>query len=166
MIWHKMQYVVKGKYMYTIKHHGFAMILAIFVVVLVALGGVLLLSNVTVGSSTIGVQYLHSQAELLAVSASEFAVMRAQGFDTTGAHCLNNINITVQDSNGNTTYDINTTLQYSFQTAEPVNGQCNTLAQNTGNESMVLIDTVVSINTNANLSTEPIRVYKRTWQKL
>ncbi|MDD2781753.1 hypothetical protein [Sulfuricurvum sp.] len=152
--------------MSTIKRRGFAMILAIFVVVLVALGGVLLLSNVTAGSNAVGVKYLHSQAELLATSATEFAVMRAQGFDTTGTNCLNNLNISVQDSSGVATYDINVTIQYSFEGAEPVNNQCNTLAVGTGNQSMMLIDTIVSTNTGANLSTEAIRVHKRTWQKL
>lgn len=161
-----MQFAVKGKYMYAIKHHGFAMILAIFVVVLVALGGVVLLSNSTIGANTVGAKYLHSQAELLAISATEFAIMRAQGFDTTGANCLNNIIIAVQDSSGIATYDVNVTLQYSFETAEPANGQCNTLAQNTGNETMILIDTLVTTNAAANLSTEPVRIHKRTWQKL
>jgi hypothetical protein len=40
------------------------------------------------------------------------------------------------------------------------------LAVNTGNDTMVLIDVVVTGNSAANLSTEDIRVHKRTWQKL
>jgi len=151
--------------MYVTKRKGFAMILAIFVVVLVALGGVLLLSNVTTGSKSVGNNYLHAQAELLAMSATEFAVMRAQGFDTTGGDCLNSINITVQDSAGVAAYDANVTIGYSFENAEP-NNQCNTLAENTGNATTMLIDVTVTTNPAANLSTEPIRVFKRSWQKL
>jgi len=139
------------------------MILAIFVVVLVALGGVMLLSNAAMGSKSIGNNYLHAQAELLATSATEFAVMRAQGFDTTGGNCLNNLNITVQDFSAAAAYDVNVSIQYSFNALEPVNGQCNTLAENTGNDTMMLIDVTVMDH---NLSTEQIRVHKRTWQKL
>jgi membrane-associated protease RseP (regulator of RpoE activity) len=158
--------------MYATKRSGFAMILAIFVVVLVALGGVILLGRATLGPKYIGDKYLHAQAELLADSATEFAMMRAQGFDTTGANCLNNLNIAVNDANGAPAYDINVTLQYSFAGLEPANGQCNTLDQNTsgqgalGEGAMMLIDTIVSSNADANLSTEEIRVTKRTWQKL
>lgn len=155
------RFAVKGGFMYATKRYGFAMILAIFVVVLVALGGVILLSNVTTGSKSVGNNYLKAQAEVLAMSATEFAVMRAQGFDTTGGNCLNNINITVQDSSGADAYDANISIGYSFKNLEP-NNQCNTLAENTGNDTMMLID--VSVSTN--LSTEPIRVFKRSWQKL
>lgn len=165
MILHHNRFAVKGEFMFATKHYGFAMILAIFVVVLVALGGVLLLSNVTTGSKSVGNNYLNAQAEVLAMSATEFAVMRAQGFDTTGGNCLNNINIIVQDASGAAAYDANVSIGYSFKNTEP-NNQCNTLAENTGNDTMMLIDVTVTTNQNANLSTEPIRVFKRSWQKL
>lgn len=149
--------------MYAIERRGFAMILAIFVVVLVALGGVLLLGNAAVGGKKVGDNYFHAQAEVLAMSATEFAVMRAQGFDTSGANCLNNLNISVVDASGAAAYDVNVTIQYSFKGAAPANGQCNTLAQNTGNDTTMLIDVTV---TDRDLGTEDIRVHKRTWQKL
>lgn len=159
--------------MYATRRYGFAMILAIFVVVLVSLGGVLLLGNVTTGSKSVEGSYLHAQAELLAMSATEFAVMRAQDVNTSvnaANHCLEHLNINVTDSVGAAAYDVNVTLRYSFKDAAPVgctppNADANTtLAQLTGNSTMILIDTTVSTNTN--LSTEPIRVFKRTWQKL
>lgn len=152
--------------MYVTKRKGFAMILAIFIIVLVALGGVLLLGNASLGTKTAGDNYFRAQAELLIESATEFAVMRAQDFNTSGANCLNNLNITVQDAAGAAAYDVNVTIQYSFKAAAPVNNQCNTLATLTGNPTMMLIDTTVTTNTAANLSTEPIRVHKRSWQKL
>lgn len=152
--------------MYVTKRKGFAMILAIFIIVLVALGGVMLLGNASLGTKTAGDNYFKAQAELLLNSATEFAVIRAQDVNTSGANCLNNMNITVQDAAGAAAYDINVTIQYSFKGAAPVNNQCNTLDVNTSNPTMMLIDTTVTTNTAANLSTEPIRVHKRSWQKL
>lgn len=158
------QYVAKGGFMYGIKRNAFAMLLAIFVVILVALGGVMLLGNAATGSSSMGNTYLHAQAELLATSATEFAVMRAQGVNTAAGSCLNAMNITVEDSEGNPSYDVNMSIQYSFSGNAPA--ACNTLISNTGNSTMMFIDTTVSTHADANLSAEPIRVHKRTWQKL
>lgn len=138
------------------------MILAIIIVVLVAMGGVLLLRSSATGSKSIGDNYLRVQAELLADSATEFAVMRAQGFDHSGGNCLNNLNIKVQDTSGGSAYDVNVTYQYSF-IGTKFNNQCNTLAEDTNKSTMILMDVTV---TDHNLSTEPIRVHKRTWQKL
>lgn len=163
-----MRSVAKGKCMYVTKHTGFAMILAIFVVVLVALGGVMLLGNASIGSKSMGDKYLRTQAELLADSATEFAVMRAQGFDTSGGNCLENLNITVQDSAGNAMFDANVSLSYSFRATAPT--ACNTahtLAVNTASPAtMILVDTTVTTRADTNLSTEPIRIFKRSWQKL
>jgi phosphohistidine swiveling domain-containing protein len=154
--------------MYVTKRSGFAMILAIFIVVLVALGGVMLLSKAALGSKFIGDNYLRAQAELLAQSATEFAVMRAQGFDHSTGNCLNQLNITVNDASGNPTYDANVSLQYSFR--NPVvagfNNACTLLEDNTSKDTMILMDVTVTTHTDANLSTEPIRVFERSWQKL
>ncbi|MDP3588353.1 MAG: hypothetical protein Q8R58_09900 [Sulfuricurvum sp.] len=152
--------------MYATKRAGFAMILAIFVVVLIALGGVMLLGNASIGSKSIGDNYLKAQAELLAMSATEYAVMRAQDFNTSGANCLNQLNITVQDAAGSAMFDANVTFHYSFKGLEPANGLCNTLTELTGNNTMMLLDVTVTTTSGTNLSTEPIRVHKRTWQKL
>ena len=152
--------------MYGTKRSGFAMILAIFVVVLVALGGAILLSNATMGSKSISDNYLRAQAELLAQSATEYALMRAQGVDTTGGTCLNQLNITVNDASGAAAYDINTSLAYSFQGDDALAAGCNAIADMTGKPTMVLLDVTVTTRTAANLSTEPIRIHKRSWQKL
>lgn len=150
--------------MYVIRRNGFAMIVAIFVLVLIALGGTILLSNASTASKDMGDKYIHAQAEMIALSATEFAVMRAQDFNTSGANCLNELNISVQDSSGANAYNADVTLSYSFFGAEPVNNQCNTLAVNTNNPTMVLVDVVVTPE--ANLSDDGIRVVKRSWQKL
>lgn len=150
--------------MYATKRSGFAMILAIFVVVLVAAGGAILLSNAIKGHKAVGDNYLRAQAELLADSATEFAVMRAQGFNHTGGNCLNQLNINVTDSTGSSMFDVNTSLSYSFY-GTAIAG-CTTLASDTNKSTMILMDVTVTTNTDANLSTEPIRIHKRSWQKL
>lgn len=149
--------------MYVTKHKAFAMILAIFVVLLVASGGVLLLRNAATGTKSVGDNYLRAQAELLAESAAEYGVMRAQGDSSVAAgNCLNQLTIAVNDINGNTMFDVNVSMLYSFRGAAPT-GTCNYLAQNTTKDSMILVDTIISDH---NLSTEPIRIHRRTWQKL
>lgn len=151
--------------MFATNRKGFAMILAIFVVVLIALGGTLLLSNAAIGSKSISNGYLRSQAELLAQSATEYALMRAQGIDTSGGSCLNQLNITVYNSNGavagNEMFDISVSLVYSFRGAHAAG--CAWVAENTGNDTTVLIDATVRDH---NLSTESIQVHKRSWEKL
>jgi hypothetical protein len=154
--------------MYATKRSGFAMILAIFVVVLVAMGGALLLNNASTGAKSIGDNYIKAQAELLAMSATEFAVMRAQGFNRGAGgntNCLDQLNITVNDASGAAMYDANISLAYSFRGI--ANTSCtNILAQSTGKDTMILMDVTVTSRDSANLSTEPIRVHKRSWQKL
>jgi hypothetical protein len=152
--------------MYATKRGGFAMILAIFIVVLVALGGVMLLSKAALGSKFMGDNYLRAQAELLAQSATEFAVMRAQGFNHSAGNCLNQLNIIVNDASGNPTYDANVSYAYSFRGAKFNNACSNVLAENTNKDTMILMDVTVSTREDANLSTEPMRVHKRSWQKL
>lgn len=141
------------------------MILAIFVVILVALGGVLLLGGATKATKVSGDKYLHAQAELLARSATEYALMRAQGFNNVAAgarNCLDTLTINVTDAAGGAMFNIVATMQYSFIGAAPT-GACNVLNTFTGKDTTVLIDVVV---TDVGLSTEPIRVHERSWQRL
>ncbi|MCX6073995.1 MAG: hypothetical protein NTY39_06710 [Campylobacterales bacterium] len=153
----------------TKKRRGFAMIMAIFIVLLVAAGGALLLSNTTIGAKGVSDAYLHTQAELLAESATEFAVMRAQGFNTAASgHCLENLNITINDASGSAMFDANVSMSYSSDAslvAKPVS--CNNWVVLGPNvpplPTMILVDVAV---TDHNLTTEPIRVFKRSWQKL
>ncbi|MDD3769530.1 type II secretion system protein [Sulfuricurvum sp. IAE1] len=147
--------------MYVTKRKGFAMIMAIFIVVIIAAGGALMMQNASLGSKAVSSAYLRTQADLLAQSATEYALMRAQGVDTTGGTCLNRLNITVNDASGRAMFDITASLAYSFRGAAPA--ACDTLAQNTGKETMVLIDVRVD---DRNISSEDIRVHKRSWQKL
>lgn len=145
------------------KRAGFAMILAIFVVVLIAMGGALLMRSGAQESKGVGDKYLRVQAQLLAKSATEYAVMRIQGFNTAGGNCLNQLDITVNDAGGNAMFDAVVVMNYSYRGAAPIaGGICNpALAVNTGKDTTVLVDVTV---TDHNLSTEPIRVHERSWQ--
>ena len=153
--------------MYGSRRRAFAMIMAIVILVLVATGGAILLQNVSRTTKIVGNNYLRSQAELLADSATEFAIMRVQGFDTSGGHCLENLDINVTDANNNVMFDANVTIHYSFNGTAPA--QCtNVLATNTAQGTLMLIDTTITTNpTLQNDGTlEPITVHKRSWQVL
>ncbi len=152
--------------MYGTKRRGFAMILAIFVVLLVAMGGALLLRNSAMSNKSVGDNYLRAQAELLAQSATEYAVMRVQDFNQRGGNCLNRLNITVNDAGGNPMFDANVSISYAYRAAAPA--LCDTwsvLASNTGESTRILVDTTVTTRTGSNLSTEPIRAHQRSWQQ-
>ena len=159
--------------MYATKKPAFAMIMAIMIVLLIALGSALLLNNAAQGTKSVGDNYLRAQAELLAESATEYAVMRVQGFNDESNNCLNTINITVKDAsfatdpaNAVTMFDITVSINYAFENAAPT-GACNTpLQANTGQPTRMLIDTTVTTNATAQISTEPIKVHRRSWQKL
>lgn len=152
--------------MYATKRPAFAMIMAIMIVMLIALGSVLLLNNAAQGTKSVGDNYLRAQAELLAESATEYAVMRAQGFDDESNDCLNTLNITVKDATDTTTmFDITVSILYAFENAEPT-GTCNILDDDTGQPTRMLLDVTVTTNAAAQIATEPIKVHRRSWQKL
>lgn len=144
---------------------GFSMIVAIFVVLLVAWLGSQVLHVSANESKSTGDRYLRYQAELLADSATDYTLMRIGAYNTAN-QCLQDINITVNDASAVPIpmFDIDATIYYSFQGAAPLNCPAqNVIASNTGLDSMVLIDTTVTSRTG--LSTEPIRVHHRSWQK-
>lgn len=157
--------------MYDTKRSGFAMIMAIFVVVLVALGGAMILSKASKGTKMLGDNYIHTQAELLALSATEFAIMNIQDMvndlDNNITNCLRDINIDVQDSFGVSAYNVDVNLSYSFQDTKGVVdmgcGDDRTIAINNTQGNMARIDVTV---TDVKLAPEQIRVFKRSFQKL
>jgi len=150
--------------MFATKRSGFSMILAIFVVMIIAVLATSILSTATRGAKSVGDRYFLAQANLLADSSIEYAIMRAQGFDAT-TNCLNRVNIRIDDPNGVHTYDANVSILYSFSGAAP-GGSCLYIEQNTGRATTMLIDATVSLNDDANITSEPIRVNKRTQEKL
>ncbi len=148
---------------------GFGLITAIIFIVLLSTLGALALSLSTKSIKQTSDIYLQTQAELLAKSATEYAILAisAHDIDTTG-NCLRTINAFYPTQN-NPMFNITMNIRY-FGTGFP--GGCNVPANpalmednvlNANSNRLVQIDTVV---TSANgISTEPIRFYKRTIQR-
>jgi len=72
----------------------------------------------------------------------------------------------VKDATDTTTmFDITVSILYAFENAAP-SGTCNFIQQSTNQPTRMLIDTTVTTNAAAQISTEPIKVHRRSWQKL
>lgn len=144
---------------------GFSMITAIVFMILVATLGALAISLSNLSTKQTSDLYLREQAELLAQGATEYALLAISGHDfAITPNCLNTINSSYTDG-VTILFDINVTLYY-LGNGLPAN--CNTLTNNLNNidtndsNRTVIIDTFV---TDRNLSTEPIRIHRRTIQK-
>jgi hypothetical protein len=147
---------------------GFGLITAIIIMVLTATIGMMILSVASMTSKKATDDYIRLQAELLAKSATEFALLRISGYDrssgtpadTTDDNCLQNIDIKA------TPYDINVTIWYMFSTGNTPAKCTNYLTQSAeaNANGTAIIDVVVSTQ-NDESTTEPITVHRRTLQK-
>jgi len=140
---------------------GFGIITAIIVVAAISGIGILLLtlSSSRVKKSTD--EYLQIQAELLAQSATEYAIMRIEGFDRSSGNCLKSIDIKASP------FQINVSIRYFLTpSASALLFQCtDTIINNDPNaNNTVLID--VNVKTALRLdSQENISFHKRTLQQ-
>jgi len=140
---------------------GIAIIMAIGVIVIIgtimALG-VSLTSQTTKQTNDL---YLHEQATLLAKSAAEYALLRiAQDNNAT-----NPCNFTSSNFTAETFYNVNITARYVY-TSVPAGCPADTIVVTTAEQNgSVLLDIAVSV-TNTSVSSEPIRYFRRTLQKL
>ena len=153
---------------YQPKRNGFAMIMAIFFMILIATLLSYMLSTTTETAKRTTNIYVNEQAQLLAKSAVEYALLRVSGTDRSGGNCDNGFNAVYPDS-ANPIFDINVTINYiGFGPLAAAGGDCDVYISNIqtpeSNGSM-LIDVYVSDNASLNLS-EPIRYHRRTLQKL
>lgn len=148
---------------------GFSLLTAILFIVVVSVLGALALSFSTQTNKQTTDTYLQSQAEILLRSATEFGVLAMSAHQINAANgCLNTININYNTPGGINTFDINISIRY-FGNALPAT--CDTV--NGGNaintpdaRNIALMDVFVQTNDGANLTTEPIRLHRRTLQKL
>jgi len=143
---------------------GFGLITAIIIMVTVAT-----LMTLMIGLSSGGVKvtmdiYLKEQAEILARSATEYALLAISGHDNS-KNCIEKINITYPNS-ANPTHEANLTIYYM---GRDIPFTCKNILANDINTSesnmTVIIDAVVSVNQVNTGITEPIRVHRRTIQK-
>lgn len=149
---------------------GFSLITAIIFIVLVATFGALALSLSSLNVKQTSDLYLKAQAELLAQSATEYALLAISAHNIAATNnCLNQINATYPNGT-NPTFNINITIKYLGR-GLPVGTtegapNCNILSNNIQNNDSnitVLIDTFVT--THEGIATEPIRFHRRTLQK-
>lgn len=138
------------------RRRGFGIITAIVLLVLIATVGAMIISISAMSSKKATDDYLRIQAEMLARSATEFAVMRVQGFNRSSGNCLESLTIDAQPS-----FDVVVTINY----LGALSGCANVLdtVSDPDLNGMMIMDVVVS--TKAGTSTEPIRIHKRTLQK-
>jgi len=132
--------------------NGFAMIMAISVIVIIATIMALSMSLTTQTTKRTNDLYLYEQATLLAKSATEYALLK---ISENG--CINNLNFT-QDI-----YDVNISMRYIYTAPSGCNDYF-TISTPESNGT-VLMDVAISV-TDKNISPEPIRYFRRTIQKL
>ncbi len=136
---------------------GFSLLTAILFLVLVATISVLALSLSTQSAKQTTDIFLKTQAEILAKSSTEYALLAISGHDYS-IDCLENINATY-----NNMFDINISIQYIGNGLPTGCPQLGTNISTNDSNRTVIIDTIVSSQTS--VTSEPIRLHKRTIQK-
>ncbi|MGE4396358.1 MAG: hypothetical protein AB7D34_02745 [Sulfurimonas sp.] len=145
------------------KRLGFAMITAIIVIVIISTIMTLSLSLTAQTSKRTIDLYLYEQGELVAKSAVELTLLEIAKRDPATA-CLNTYTALPFDANITSLFDVNVSVQYVFTNNV---GGCDMYINNINTPEQngsVLMDVVVSTKTD--ITTEPIRYFRRTIQKL
>lgn len=156
------------------KKRGFALVAAIFFIIIVATIAVTTLSTATMTARDTVNLHAKEQAFLLAQSATEFAIMAMQTHhypDTrvggvAGANCLEQINLTypVADT---PLYNIRVDLYYVNRelgcSADNMIGATNLVDNRSPGAHIALVD--VTVTSTPNLGGIPIRYNRRTLQK-
>lgn len=142
---------------------GFSLLSAIIFILVVATIGALSLTLSNETAKQTGDLYLKTQAELLARSATEFALLSISAHDIKRlGNCVNSIKGTYPTTT-NPMFNIEVKIGY-FGRGLPSN--CNILKNDISNDDSnitVQIDTTVS--SASKVSTESIRFHKRTIQR-
>ncbi|AOO64892.1 hypothetical protein [Sulfurospirillum halorespirans] len=150
---------------------GFSLLTAIIFMILIASLSALALSISALSVKQTSDTYLREQAELLLRSSTEYALLAISAHDiATNDNCLNTINAQyIPSTSATAIFDINISMHY-IGTGLPVgNAKCQKFSESnistTDSNVTVIIDTIVSTVTDNNISTEPIRLHRRTIQK-
>ncbi len=150
--------------------NAMAMIMAIaFIVIISTIMALALSLSSQTTKRTIDI-YLYEQSVLLAKSGAEYALLRISLDNNEKNPCkvtsLNNIRPDIDNDGIPDFYDINISIKYSYKNP-PSSCKGKTFATVTTDEQngSVLMDITVSVN-DTSVSTEPIRYFKRTIQKL
>lgn len=155
------------------KRGGFAMIMAIFFMVLMATMMLYMLNASAETTERTSSDYVNEQAQLLAKSTVEYVLLRVSGFnrDTDGDgvvdDCLTGLNLTYPE--GSPMYKITVNISYhGLGAGAPAKCTSNgtQAALNTAESvGTMLIDVYVEDHPDLQLN-EPVRYHRRTLQKL
>ena len=149
------------------KKNGFAMIMAITVIVIIATIMALSLTLTSKTTKRTTDVYLYEQAELYAKAASEIALLNIAKQGCNGTN--NPLIIPFGNNPGEIQYDANVTMQYVFTNNSGPAG-CTKFTTTTPvttpeQNGSVVMDIAVTLH-DSSITTEPIRYFRRTIQKL
>ncbi len=152
------------------KRGGFAMIMAMAVIVVLATIMAVSLAMTSKAAKNTADLYIYEQAVLLSKSAAEYALLRISQEDPC---TLNSINFSKDPTNDNDNtasaiYDVNITMRYIYTSPSP----CDSAAgisyfdiNTSDSNGSVLMDITVTVDDTTVIS-EPIRFFRRSVQKL
>lgn len=155
------------------KRGGFAMIMAIAVVVIISTIMALSLAMTAETTKKTTDLYIYEQAVLLSQSAAEYALLRI----SQNPPCTDEVTLGLDhfkpdlDGNGNPNddiCDINISLRYIYDSNAPCltyGGTFYTAVTTPEQNGSVLMDITVSVN-DTNITSEPITYFRRSIQKL
>ena len=142
------------------------MIMAIMVIIVLTTIMALTLSMTSQTTKQTTDLYLREQAILLSKSAAELALLEISGYNRgAGGNttCLNSINAAYPSNGADKIFDINIQLYYIGLNCATGNNYIGAIQTSDSNGS-VLMD--ITVTSTATVSTEPIRYFRRTLQKL
>ena len=157
-------------------HRGaFALIAAVFLMLLLSIMLLKMLSYSAENAQQVVNDYLLEQAQLAAYGATEYAMLQVSA-DNRNVACTKNIVMTYPAGSvtGTKLFDINVNVQYVWAGTPPsgtdcdntgVTGSAITVTTAEQNGSAYVDVTVTSDTANIGL-TEPVRVHRKTLQKL
>ncbi len=159
----------KNNFLSPSKRRGFAMIMAIILIVVLTTIMALTLTLTSQTTKQTTDLYLREQAVLLTQSAAEYALLAISGHPRGTAvslNCLGEVNATYPTNGADKIFDIHVGIKYigfncSDHTLEYVSAANLATPESNGT---VLLD--ITVTSNPNTSTEPIRYFRRTIQKL
>jgi len=156
----------KNNFLTSSKRSGFAMIMAIILIVVLTTIMALTLTLTSQTTKQTTDLYLREQAVLLAQSAAEYTLLAISGKDRNTTHagggCLGAVNAQYPSS-VNPIFDINVSIKYIGLGCGGTMDYIPSITTPESNGTVLLDITVSSV---ANASTEPIRYFRRTIQKL
>lgn len=150
------------------KRGGFAMIMAIAVIFVIATIMAVSMSMTAQTTKRSADLYVYEQAVLLSKSAAEYALLR---ISQDGACSHNSLNFTPDLNNNNSIaddfYDINITMRYIYTAPSPCASSSDDYFTITTPEQngSVLMDITVSVD-DPTVVSEPITYFRRSIQKL